>query len=54
MRFVLSSPMASTLKSSLPNRNILIVGAEIAGPILAYFLHHFDDTSFIHYLGTMV
>ena len=44
MRSVLSSPLSSGLKSSVGNRNVLIVGAGIAGPALAYFLHRFGMT----------
>ena len=41
MRPALSHSSLFCSKSSLGKRNVLIVGAGIAGPVLAYFLHRF-------------
>ena len=41
MRSVLSRPFSFGSKSPVRNRSVLIVGAGIAGPVLAYFLHRF-------------
>jgi 2-polyprenyl-6-methoxyphenol hydroxylase-like FAD-dependent oxidoreductase len=41
MRSVLSPPFLLRSNSSVGNRSVLIVGAGVAGPVLAYFLHRF-------------
>ncbi|CAF0751119.1 unnamed protein product, partial [Didymodactylos carnosus] len=41
MRSVVSRSLSYSSKNSLGNRSVLVVGAGVAGPVLAYFLHRF-------------